>query len=63
MEASMKQIRAPEYRDPPRVTDEAATLSPNESRQAVKIGPMRYVLGISTAAVIVAFVVAYFLVR
>lgn len=59
----MKQMRAPEYRDPPRVTEEAATLSPDEARQAVKVGPMRYVLGISTAAVIAAFVVAYFMVR
>lgn len=60
----MTQIKAPEYRDrPPRVTEEAATLSPNESRQAVKVGAMRYVLGISTVAVIVVLVIAYFLVR
>jgi hypothetical protein len=57
-------MKAPEYRGRPiPVTEEAATLSPNEARQAVKLGTMRYVLGISTVAVIVLFVVAYFLAR
>lgn len=60
----MAQIKAPEYRARPApVTDEAATLSPNEARQAVKLGTMRYVLAISTVAAAVVLVIAYFIVR
>jgi hypothetical protein len=60
----MAQIKAPEYRARPApVTEDAATLSPNEARQSVKLGTMRYVLAISTVATIVVFVIAYFLVR
>lgn len=35
---------------------------PTETRAGVKLGAMRYVLGISLAAVVVAFLVAYFVV-
>jgi hypothetical protein len=60
----MNQTQAPEYRDHPRpVTDKAATLSPNEARQAVELGTMRYVLAISTLVTIVVLAVAYYLVR
>jgi hypothetical protein len=60
----MAQIKAPEYRARPApVTDEAATLSPNEARQAVKLGSMRYVLAISTVAAAVVLLIAYFIVR
>lgn len=34
-------------------------VSPTEARSGIKLGVMRYVLGISLAAVIVAFLVAY----
>jgi hypothetical protein len=60
----MAQIKAPEYRARPApVTDEAATLSPNEARQSVKLGTMRYVLAISTVAAAVVLLIAYFIVR
>jgi hypothetical protein len=34
-------------------------VSPNDARSGIKLGVMRYVLGISMVAVIVAFLVAY----
>jgi hypothetical protein len=37
-------------------------LSPTEARSGIKLGVMRYVLGISLAAVIIAFIVAFFVV-
>lgn len=37
-------------------------MPPTDARSGVKLGVMRYVLGISLAAVIVAFLVAYFVV-
>lgn len=36
-------------------------LNPTEARQAVKLGRMRYVLGISLALVIIAFALSYWL--
>jgi hypothetical protein len=55
---------APELRaSPAPLTDEAATLSPNQARQAVKLGTMRYVLAISMIAVVIALAVAFFVVR
>jgi preprotein translocase subunit Sec61beta len=38
-------------------------VSPNEARGSVKLGTMRYVLGISTVVAIVVLVIAYFAVR
>ena len=37
-------------------------MPPTKARAGVKLGVMRYVLGISLAAVIVAFLIAYFVV-
>ena len=37
-------------------------VSPNEARAGIKLGTMRYVLGISLAAVVIGFLVAYFVV-
>jgi hypothetical protein len=34
-------------------------MRPTEARSGVKIGAMRYVLGISLAAVVIGFVIAY----
>jgi hypothetical protein len=34
-------------------------LSPTEARSGIKLGVMRYVLGISLATVIIAFLIAY----
>ena len=59
----MPKAIAPELRDTPVPRHkEAATVSPNQARAAVKTGPMRYVLGVSTVLAIVALVIAYFLV-
>lgn len=40
--------------------DKAANLNKTEARQAVTLGSMRYVLGISLALAAVAFVVLYY---
>lgn len=37
-------------------------MRPTEARAGAKLGVMRYVLGISLAAVVIAFVVAYLVV-
>lgn len=55
---------APEYRDPPpsqraRGPDAPVVETPNEARQGVTGHGVRYVLVISVAAVVVAFVVIY----
>lgn len=39
--------------------DDRQHIPPTEARAGVKLGIMRYVLGISLAAVIIAFIVAY----
>jgi hypothetical protein len=39
--------------------DHPATLAPDEARSAVKLGVMRYVLGISLAGAIVGMAVAW----
>jgi hypothetical protein len=41
--------------------EHAATLAPDEARSAVKLGVMRYVLGISLAGVIVAMFIAWYI--
>jgi hypothetical protein len=41
--------------------EHAATLAPDEARSAVKLGVMRYVLGISLVGVIVAMLVAWYI--
>jgi hypothetical protein len=53
--------RAPEYdKDAPYSQPaDHAVLSATEARQAVPVGHMRYVLGISLALVIVAFGIIY----
>ena len=55
----MKPARVPLQLEEP-MTD-PQHVRPNEARSGVKLGVMRYVLGISLAAVIVAFLVAYVL--
>lgn len=59
----MTKPRAPEY---PPVADpedqhpeEPKRMTANETRQAVPTGHMRYVLGISIALVVVAFLIAF----
>lgn len=37
-------------------------VKPNEARSGIQVGAMRYVLGISLAAVIAAFLIVYFVV-
>jgi hypothetical protein len=60
---TLNQGKSPDYRDPPpQGADEAATLTPNRARQAVKVGAMRYVLAISTLGAVVVLVVAWFLI-
>jgi hypothetical protein len=44
------------------VTEDAATLTPNRARQGVKLGAMRYVLGISTVGTVVILFILYLLV-
>ncbi|MFM9843818.1 MAG: hypothetical protein ACKVOI_12685 [Dongiaceae bacterium] len=54
--------RAPEYEDepaPPRRNPESPMLNETEARQALPLGHMRYVLGVSLALVIIAFAVIY----
>ena len=43
--------------------DDKVEKSPNEARQSVKLGVMRYVLAISLALVILAFGIVYFSAR
>jgi hypothetical protein len=54
--------RAPEYEDSPSGREPSAppVLNETEARQALPLGHMRYVLGISLALVIVAFAAIYF---
>jgi hypothetical protein len=59
----MATSRTPEYRDRPMTPEGAAVLTPVEARGAVKTGVMRYVLAVSTAASIVALLVAWLFLR
>jgi len=57
------ESRAPEYNEASRPASrhpDSPVLNETEARQAVPLGHMRYVLGISLALVIVAFAVIYF---
>ena len=63
----MSHDRAPEYDeadadDLPRTPEAAVALNETEARQAVPIGRMRYVLGISLALVVGGFTVVYLVV-
>jgi len=56
------ETRAPEYEDEPAPLSrhpESPVLNETEARQAVPVGHMRYVLGISLVLVIVVFAVIY----
>ncbi len=56
------ETRAPEYDDEAKALSrhpDSQVLNETEARQAVPVGHMRYVLGISLALVVIAFAVIY----
>jgi hypothetical protein len=59
--------KAPEYKASDAVKsgpgDPQKILTPNQARQSVKLGTMRYVLGASVLLVIVAFILAFIFTR
>jgi hypothetical protein len=59
--------KAPEYKASDAVrsgpADAKKVLPPNQARQSIKLGTMRYVLGASVLLVIVAFILAFIFTR
>jgi hypothetical protein len=58
------ETRAPEYKDDVKPISRhahPAVLNETEARQALPLGHMRYVLGISLALVVIAFAAIYLL--
>jgi len=59
--------KAPEYETSEAVRsgpeDSQKVLPPNQARQAVKLGTMRFVLGASVLLVIIAFILAFIFTR
>ncbi|HEY5210249.1 MAG TPA: hypothetical protein VIJ42_12490 [Stellaceae bacterium] len=59
-----RQGQSPEYgaAPPPTSQEDPATLNPNRARGAVKLGPMRYVLAVSTIGAAIVLIIAYFVI-
>jgi hypothetical protein len=55
------ETSSPESPSPSRTEDRHPVVSAQQARQAVKLGTMRYALGVSLGLAVVVMLVAYFL--